>query len=60
MHHQVCIGYPSVDLFYPIDCENVSRWWPGKLVGTMRGANRNRQRIYLRDFDKVSGLIRVG
>src|SRR5690606_30036609 len=60
MHHQVGVGEVPVDLFDPLNRQDVTRRRTGKLVGTMTGADGNGQRIHLGRLDEMGGLLRVG
>ena len=60
VHHEVRVRDASVDLPDAIDREDVAGRLARELVGAVRGADRDRERVALRLPDEIGGLVRVG
>src|SRR5476649_1992618 len=60
VHHQVGVGDARVDFLDAVDGEDVAGRLAGELVGAVRGADGDGQRVALGALDEVGGLLDVG
>ena len=60
VHHEMRVGQPAVDLLDHVHGEDVAVRLARELVGAMRGAHRDRERVDLGGADEIDGLVRVG
>ena len=60
MHYQVGIGNARIDLFDPVDRQNVSGRWAGKFVSSVTGTASDGQCIHLCRLDELSRLLTKG
>src|SRR5450830_715003 len=60
VHHQMRVGDARVDFLDTVDGENVAGRLARKLVGAVRSADGDGQRVALRLLDKISSLRDVG
>ena len=60
MHHQMRIRQPAMDFLDHVHREDVAVGLARELVGAVRGAHRDRQRIDLGGADEIDRLVRIG
>ena len=60
MHDEMRIGQPAMDFLDHVHRENVAVRLARELVGAVRGADRDRQRIDLGFANEIDGLVRIG
>ncbi|ABA49009.1 hypothetical protein BURPS1710b_0998 [Burkholderia pseudomallei 1710b] len=59
VHHEVGVRNARVNLLDPLDRQDVARRLLRELVRTVRRADRDRERVALRELDEVGGLLGV-
>ena len=60
VHDEMGTGNAPMDFFDAADRENVAGRRTGELVGSVRGADGDSERIHFRLLDKVGRLIGIG
>ena len=60
MHHQMRVRQPAMDFLDHFHGEDVAVGLARELVGAMRGAHRDRQRVDLGGADEIDRLVRIG
>jgi hypothetical protein len=60
VHHQVGVRNAGVDFLDAVDGQDVAGGLARELVGAVRGADGDGQRVELGGLDEVGGLLRIG